>query len=235
MCERRYRVGEQWYNLRPDALAAYRVGQQHFRFWLEWDCGTMNVRDLSIKFASYAHFIASREWAREAPRLPRLFCVAPDIAQEKRIQRVTGARLEQTLGLVMCTTTEVLLNEHGLLCSYLDASHARVRSRKGNWFCAKMWLVRERAGTYRSHVLVVYRGQASLLRHSPSSCSAECLAALQIMVTGERGTAFYGSFFQIISVLTFKWCKNHAISTAHDGMVISLRVSRGRGQSAMGR
>ena len=33
--ERCYRVGEQWYNLRPDALAAYRVGSQHFRFWLE--------------------------------------------------------------------------------------------------------------------------------------------------------------------------------------------------------
>ena len=26
MCERRYRVREQWYNLRPDALAEYRVG-----------------------------------------------------------------------------------------------------------------------------------------------------------------------------------------------------------------
>jgi Replication-relaxation len=113
MCERRYRVDEQWYNLRPDALAAYRVCQQHFHFWLEWDCGSMNVRDLSIKFASYAHFIASREWAREAPRLPRLFCVAPDIAQEKRIQRVRHERLEQTPGLVMCMNTEVLLNEHG--------------------------------------------------------------------------------------------------------------------------
>ena len=47
-------VGEQWYNLRPDALAEYRVGQQRLRFWLEWDRGTMNVRDLAIKFTSYA-------------------------------------------------------------------------------------------------------------------------------------------------------------------------------------
>ena len=30
MCERRYRVGEQWYNLMPDTLAEYRVGQQHY-------------------------------------------------------------------------------------------------------------------------------------------------------------------------------------------------------------
>ena len=113
MGERRYRKGEHWYNVRPDASALYRVGSQHLCFWLEWDCGTMNVRDLSIKFASYAHFVASREWARESARVPQLFCVAPDIAQEKRIQRITHARLEQTPGLVVCTTTEVLLNEHG--------------------------------------------------------------------------------------------------------------------------
>ena len=32
---RRYRVDEQWYNFKPDALADYRVGRQHVRFWLE--------------------------------------------------------------------------------------------------------------------------------------------------------------------------------------------------------
>jgi hypothetical protein len=64
VCERRYRVGEQWYNLRPDALAEYHVGSQPMRFWLEWDRGTMNVRDLSVKFTSYAQYTDSREWAR---------------------------------------------------------------------------------------------------------------------------------------------------------------------------
>ena len=113
-CERRYRVGEQWYNLRPDALAEYRVGQ-HMRFWLEWDRGTMNVRDLAVKFTSYAHHVASREWAREHSMLPVLICVAPDIAQERRMQRVAQARLTSTPGLVVWTTTKVLLNEHGLL------------------------------------------------------------------------------------------------------------------------
>ena len=115
VCERRYRVGEQWYNLRPDALAEYRVGQQQMRFWLEWDRGTMNVRDLAVKFTSYAHYIASREWAREHSMLPVLVCVAPDIAQERRMQRVAQARLTQFAGLVVWTTTEVLLNEHGPL------------------------------------------------------------------------------------------------------------------------
>ena len=115
MCERRYRIGEQWYNVRPDALAEYRIGMMHVRFWLEWDRGTMNVRDLSIKFSSYAYFIASRQWAREESRVPWLFCVAPDIAQEKRIQRVTQARLMHNSGLLVWTTTELLLDEYGPL------------------------------------------------------------------------------------------------------------------------
>jgi hypothetical protein len=115
VCERRYRVGEQWYNFRPDALADYRIGQRPLRFWLEWDCGTMNSRDLAIKFTSYGHYLASREWARECSLLPALVCVTPDIAQEKRILRVAQARLAQAAGFEMWTTTEVLMNEHGPL------------------------------------------------------------------------------------------------------------------------
>ena len=112
MCERHYRVGEQWYNLRPDALAEYRLGPHQMRFWLEWDCGTMNVRDLALKFAAYAHYITSREWARERSLLPQLVCIAPDIAQERRMHRVAQARLMHTPGVVVWTTTAVLLNEH---------------------------------------------------------------------------------------------------------------------------
>src|SRR5260221_5741660 len=112
MCERRYRVGEQWYNLRPDALAEYRVGQELVRFWLEWDRGTMNVRDLVIKCTSYAHYIASREWARDSLRLPGLLCVAPDIAQERRVERVAQATLTATPGLVFWATTAGMLKTH---------------------------------------------------------------------------------------------------------------------------
>ena len=115
MCERRYRVGEQWYNLRPDALAECQVGSQQMRFWLEWDRGTMNARDLVVKFTSYAYYIASREWAREGSMLPVLVCIAPDIAQERRIQRVAQARLTSPPGLVVWTTTRVLLDEQGPL------------------------------------------------------------------------------------------------------------------------
>jgi protein involved in plasmid replication-relaxation len=114
MCERRYRVGEQWYNLRPDALAAYRVSSQQFRFWLEWDRGTMNARDLLVKCNSYAHYIASREWARERSMPPALICIAPDIAQERRIMRIAQmGGLTHIPELVLWTSTELLLNEYG--------------------------------------------------------------------------------------------------------------------------
>ena len=91
------------------------MGSQQFRFWLEWDRGTMNSRDLTIKFASYAQYIASREWARESSRIPALVCVAPDIAQEKRMLRVAQARLAQAAGFELWTATEALMNEHGPL------------------------------------------------------------------------------------------------------------------------
>ena len=97
-CERRYRVNEQWHNLRPDALADYRVGQRHLRFWLEWDRGTMNGRDLTIKFTAYAHYLASRQWAREHMTVPLLLCVAPNIAQEQRIQRIAQDTLPKLSG-----------------------------------------------------------------------------------------------------------------------------------------
>jgi hypothetical protein len=115
ICERRYQAHEQWYNLRPDALGGYRVGSKQFRFWLEWDRGTMNVRDLAVKFSSYEHYLASREWARERTELPWLLCVAPELAQERRIQRVVQAEFTHVAGLMIRTTTVVLLHERGPL------------------------------------------------------------------------------------------------------------------------
>jgi len=115
MCERRYQVNDQWHNLRPDALAEYQVGQQRIRFWLEWDRGTMNVRDLAIKFAAYTQYITSREWARERSHLPLLLCVTPDIAQERRIVRVSQTLLLHVSGLALWTTTAEQLDEFGPL------------------------------------------------------------------------------------------------------------------------
>ena len=117
MCERRYQVGEHWYNLRPDALAEYRIGRRQFCFWLEWDRGTMNVCDLAIKFASYAQYVASREWQRARSVLPVLICIAPDVAQERRMLRVAQARCAHTPGLMVINTKvrKVLTSRFGSL------------------------------------------------------------------------------------------------------------------------
>jgi hypothetical protein len=96
-------------------LADCHVGQQNLRFWLKWDRGTMNVRDLAIKFTSYAHYILSREWAREGSQLPVLVCIASDIAQERRMQRVAQVCLAHASGLVLWTAKDVPLHEQGPL------------------------------------------------------------------------------------------------------------------------
>lgn len=116
-CERRYSVQNRWHNLRPDALAEYQWEEQRIRFWLEWDRGTMNVRDLAIKFTSYAQYMSSREWARERSVLPMLLCVAPDMAQEKRILRVAQAMLANTPGLLVRSTVVPYLATEGPLAA----------------------------------------------------------------------------------------------------------------------
>lgn len=70
---------------------------------------------LAVKFSSYAHYLDSREWASEGARLPRLLAVAPEVAQERRIQRVAQAKLVSATGFVIWTTTAGLLHEQGPL------------------------------------------------------------------------------------------------------------------------
>jgi hypothetical protein len=85
LSERHFRYGEKIYRFRPDALAAIQIGEQQWRFWLEWDRGTMHMKDLQLKFATYAMYLLSREWARSSPYLPALLCVTPEIGQERRL------------------------------------------------------------------------------------------------------------------------------------------------------
>ena len=112
-CERRYYRQDHWHNFRPDALAEYRVGTRALRFWLEWDRGTMQVRDLRAKFASYTYYLASREWVKERTPLPWLLCVTPDVGQEQRLARGARSLVESTHGLALYTTTARLLETLG--------------------------------------------------------------------------------------------------------------------------
>ena len=94
MCERRYRVGEQWYNLKPDAALGIPDGAAADALL----AGVGSWHHERARSGGQVHLlptrtrIDSREWAREDARLPRLLCVAPDIAQERRTQRVAQAR-----------------------------------------------------------------------------------------------------------------------------------------------
>lgn len=104
----------------------------------------MNARDLTIMFLSYAHYIGSREWAREWATLPWLVCVAPDIAQERRVQRVAYVNLPPSSGLIVLTTIEELLKEYGPLapiwsCVMLSSEQTAspIRSVRNSYFIGK--------------------------------------------------------------------------------------------------
>jgi len=116
LSERHFQFREKTYRFRPDALAAVHLGERTLRFWLEWDRGTMTPRDLQIKFATYAMYLTSREWASSSPYLPAVVCVAPDIAQEHRLTKAATQRLVQApSSLCMYTTTASLLLTQGML------------------------------------------------------------------------------------------------------------------------
>ena len=87
------------------------------RFWLEWDRGTMVLRDLASKFATYARYVAYRMWIKEHAVLPLLLTVTADVGQEKRIRRVAQQQLAHTPGLIMWATTASLLATQGPLAS----------------------------------------------------------------------------------------------------------------------
>ncbi len=84
-------------------------------FWLEWDRGTMVLRDLASKFATYARYVAYRTWVKEHAVLPLLLTVAADVGQERRIRRVAQQQLAHISGLDMRTTTAPLLAAQGPL------------------------------------------------------------------------------------------------------------------------
>jgi len=98
---------------------------QQLCFWLEWDRGTMNARDVAVKFDAYRHYTVSREWARERLGLPSLLYVAPGIAQKRRMHLVAQGCLPQPPGPAAWTT-----DHRGPVanawppCAYFDAGRS---------------------------------------------------------------------------------------------------------------
>jgi hypothetical protein len=114
-CERVFVYREETFHFKPDALACVRIGERSWRFWLEWDRGTMGVRDLESKWATYAAYLTSREWAKGGGIPPRLLCVVPEIAQERRLQSVACALLAHLPSIHLYTTTASLMMRQGIL------------------------------------------------------------------------------------------------------------------------
>lgn len=108
-CIRRYRYHLCWRNFRPDGAGEYLaggVGGRRIPFWLEWDRGTMGLRDLREKFVSYAEYVASHEWMHDAsPVLPRLLVVTSNGAQQVRVAKALATTLSTVHTLAIFVTT----------------------------------------------------------------------------------------------------------------------------------
>jgi hypothetical protein len=91
VAERRYRYHGSWHNLRPDGAGLYEAGRTRFRFWLEWDRGSMNLENLTRKFATYASYLASGEWRETSDRVvPHLVVVVQSLGQLQRMRRAAA-------------------------------------------------------------------------------------------------------------------------------------------------
>jgi hypothetical protein len=116
ICARFYRQQGQWQGIRPDALAEWMAAHDGpWRFWLEWDRGTMRGAALQRKMGAYARYLTSREWAREHQVPPALLCVVPDVAHERLLTRVAREQLTHCpVRLSLYTTTRQLLMTPGI-------------------------------------------------------------------------------------------------------------------------
>jgi predicted transcriptional regulator len=136
---RRYRHQDRMHNLRPDALAAYQVGERIIRFWLEWDRNTMKTKDLMEKFESYQYYIRAREWSREPLLLPWLLIVVPDYDQERRITGILTQHFSTVSGLTLRITTQSRIADRGPLgeiwLPVLPVREARQDHQQGTGRC----------------------------------------------------------------------------------------------------
>ena len=91
LAERHYRLLGRWRSLRPDGAGCYQVGSTRFRFWLEWDQGTMNLSDLTRKFVTYYVYMASGAWRESFDRIiPHLIIVVQSFGQFHRMRRAAA-------------------------------------------------------------------------------------------------------------------------------------------------
>jgi len=123
-CERYYREMDGWHAMRPDGAGEYQAGQRRFRFWLEWDRGTMNRRDLEVKFAAYDHYIRSREWRTDGnDPLPMLLVVTSNVAQETLIGQALRTALADHPAFTIRLTLQERLSMYNPLSAIWKPYH----------------------------------------------------------------------------------------------------------------
>jgi predicted transcriptional regulator len=100
-CYRRFCFNQHWYALCPDGIGECLWGRRRIRFWLEWDAGTMNSRDLRQKFATYALYASLAQAGlvrtEEFPAVPLVLVVVASYGQERRVRRILQELLDEKL------------------------------------------------------------------------------------------------------------------------------------------
>lgn len=155
LCAHLYQYQGNWHGIRPDMVAECRTleggeGQEYqgivrrersWRFFLEWDRGTMHERDLRRKLTSYALYYTSREWSREHRVPPALLFVVPDIGQEQLLTRLALIKLRDCpTRVTLYTTTRGLLATAGLAAAIWRQALPRAPDRQGEAFLPRLAL-----------------------------------------------------------------------------------------------
>jgi hypothetical protein len=115
VCARAFRDAGGWRTIRPDGAGEWRVEGKCFRFWLEWDRGTMGLRDLRAKFTAYARYVSSLDWRAEGSPttpLPVLLVITPSLEQEALVEQALRATFPPSVPFAVYLTTESSLLAH---------------------------------------------------------------------------------------------------------------------------
>jgi len=116
VCARAFHEHDGWQAIRPDGAGECRVEGRRFRFWLEWDRGTMGPRDLRAKFAAYARYVRSHEWRADGNTpLRALLVVTTSEEQVASIEQALGATLPAHLAFNVYIATSAALLAQGPL------------------------------------------------------------------------------------------------------------------------
>lgn len=122
---------------RPDGYGIYRLGVQHYPFFLEYDRGTMSARDYRHKFSAYERYRRFRQTHYPEDHFPEVLVVAASAPAEERIAGTLRSHGYDDLPVNLATETQgqQSANRDGLLGPVWrlphESSHNRHRWPQG--------------------------------------------------------------------------------------------------------